>query len=172
MNLPPQFFGINKTGILGQDPTPWDDEFEVELLRPPALGVASYVSFIEAAIFHKPSKALLVTDAVVYVSENIPDCIPDRDLEESGDDDNFTISALKFLNLFDIKTKAKNRTTSSKDMNREELLRLGGNETRCRRCTLDRTICSPPNRVGLRSRTDSSSRPSSARWCTKTSPNR
>ncbi len=125
VNLPPQFFGINKTGILGQDPTPWDDEFEVELLRPPALGVASYVSFIEAAIFHKPSKTLLVTDAVVYVSENIPDCIPDRDLEESGDDDNFTISALKFLNLFDIKTKAKNRTTSSKDMNREELLRLG-----------------------------------------------
>ena len=46
-------------------------------------------------------------------------------MEESGDDDNFTISALKFLNLFDIKTKAKNRTTSSKDMNREELLRLG-----------------------------------------------
>lgn len=125
VNLPPQFFGINKTGILGRDPTPWDDEFEYELLRPPALGVASYVSFIEAAFLHKPSKTLLVTDAVVYVSENIPDCIPDRDLEESGDDDNFTISALKFLNLFDIKTKAKNRTTTSKDMNRDELLRLG-----------------------------------------------
>jgi len=125
VNLPPQFFGINKTGILGRDPTPWDDEFEVELLQPPALGVASYVSFVEAAIFHKPSKTLLVTDAVVYVSENIPDCIPDRDLEESGDDDNFTISALKLLNLFDIKTKAKSRTTTSKDMNREELLRLG-----------------------------------------------
>ena len=60
-----QFFGINKTGILGQDPTPWDDEFEVELLRPPALGVASYVSFIEAAIFHKPSKTLLATAPVV-----------------------------------------------------------------------------------------------------------
>ena len=28
---------------------------------------------------------LLVTDAVVYVSENIPDSIPDRDLLESGD---------------------------------------------------------------------------------------
>jgi len=125
VNLPPQFFGINKTGILGQDPTPWDDEFEYELLSPPALGVASYVSFIEAAFLHKPSKTLLVTDAVVYVSENIPDCIPDRDLEESGDDGNFTISALKFLNLFDIKTKALSRTTTSKDMSRSELLRLG-----------------------------------------------
>ena len=125
INLPPQFFGINKTGTLGQDRPPWDDEFEYELLSPPALGVASYVSFIEAAFLHKPSKTLLVTDAVVYVSENIPDCIPDRDLEESGDDDNFTISALKFLNLFDIKTKALSRTTTSKDMSRSELLRLG-----------------------------------------------
>ena len=61
----------------------------------------------------------------MYVSENIPDCIPDRDLEESGDDGNFTISALKFLNLFDIKTKALSRTTTSKDMSRSELLRLG-----------------------------------------------
>ena len=85
-------------------------------MSPPALGVASYVSFIEAAFLHKPSKTLLVTDAVVYVSENIPDCIPDRDLEESGDDENFTISALKFLNLFDIATKAKSRTVTSKDM--------------------------------------------------------
>lgn len=125
VNLPPQFFGINKTGTLGKDPTPWDDEFEYELLSPPALGVASYVSFIEAAFLHKPSKTLLVTDAVVYVSENIPDCIPDRDLEESGDDENFTISALKFLNLFDIATKAKSRTVTSKDMSRAEVLRLG-----------------------------------------------
>ena len=125
VNLPPQFFGINKTGTLGKDPTPWDDEFEYELLSPPALGVASYVSFIEAAFLHKPSKTLLVTDAVVYVSENIPDCIPDRDLEESGNDENFTISALKFLNLFDIATKAKSRTVTSKDMSRAEVLRLG-----------------------------------------------
>jgi len=125
VNLPPQFFGIKKTGVLGRDPTPWDDEFDYELLTPPALGVASYVSFVEAAFVHKPSKTLLVTDAVVYVSENIPDCIPDRDLEESGDDENFTISALKFLNLFDIATKAKMRTTTSKDMSRGEVLRLG-----------------------------------------------
>ena len=49
---------------------------------------------------------LLVTDAVVYVSENIPDSIPDRDLLESGDDNSFTIGALKLLNLFDIREKA------------------------------------------------------------------
>ena len=51
--------------MLGVDPTPFDDEFEYELLRPPALGVASYVSFTECAFLHKDSKTLLVTDAVV-----------------------------------------------------------------------------------------------------------
>ena len=68
---------------------------------------------------------LLVTDAVVYVSENIPDSIPDRDLLESGDDDSFTIGALKLLNLFDIREKAKNRTRTSTDMDLNERLRLG-----------------------------------------------
>lgn len=66
-----------------------------------------------------------MTDAVVYVSENIPDAIADRDLLESGDDGNFTIAALKFLNLFDIATKAKGRTLSSDDMTESERKRLG-----------------------------------------------
>ena len=125
VNLPPSFFGIFATGILGLDVASWEDEFAYELIQPPALGVASYVSFTECAFLHKPSKTLLVTDAVVYVSENVPDCIPDRDLDESGDDNNFTIGALKLLNLFDIKSKAAERTVSSDDMSENEKLRLG-----------------------------------------------
>jgi len=125
VNLPATFFGIFKSGVLGQDEAPWEDEFELELLQPPALGVASYVSFTECAFFHKPSKTLLVTDAVVYASDSVPDAIPDRDLLESGDDGNFTIAALKFLNLFDIATKAKARTRTSEDMSETERLRLG-----------------------------------------------
>ena len=113
--------GVDANG----DAPSWADEFECELLTPPALGVASYVAFTECAFLHKATRTLLVTDAVVYVSENVPDAIPDRDLLESGDDDNFTIAALKFLNLFDIKTKAKTRTTSSKDMTENERKRLG-----------------------------------------------
>ena len=62
---------------------------------------------------------------MVYVSENIPDSIPDRDLLESGDDDSFTIGALKLLNLFDIREKAKSRTRTSDDMDLNERLRLG-----------------------------------------------
>ena len=71
------------------------------------------MAFSECAFFHKDSKTLLVTDAVVYVSDNVPDAIPDRDLLESGDDDSFTIGALKLLNLFDIREKAKSRTRTS-----------------------------------------------------------
>ena len=37
VNLPPTFFGIFKDGVLGVDEPPWADEFEYELLTPPAL---------------------------------------------------------------------------------------------------------------------------------------
>ena len=129
VNLPPLFFGIdykkNGGGILGDSQPSWMDEFDIELLKPPALGVASYVSFIECAFLHKPSKTLLVTDSVVYVSENIPDAVLECDLMESGDDNSFTISALKFLNLFNIREKAKSRTNDSASMTIEEKRRLG-----------------------------------------------
>ena len=71
-------------------------------------------------LYNKDSATLLVTDAVVYVSENIPDVISDADLAGSGDDGNFTISALKAINLFDIATKAKERTRGSADMSAAE----------------------------------------------------
>ena len=61
MNLPPTFFGIFKDGTLGVDTPKWADEFEYELLTPPALGVASYVAFSECAFFHKDTKSLLVS---------------------------------------------------------------------------------------------------------------
>ena len=60
------------------------------------------VAFSECAFFHKDSKTLLVTDAVVYVSDNVPDAIPDRDLLESGDDDSFTIGGVETFKLVDI----------------------------------------------------------------------
>ena len=61
VNLPPTFFGIFKDGTLGVDTPEWADEFEYELLTPPALGVASYVAFSECAFFHKDTKSLLVS---------------------------------------------------------------------------------------------------------------
>ena len=75
--------------------------------------------------FDRDTETLLVTDAVVYVSDNVPDAIPDADLLESGDDESFTIGALKLLNLFDIREKAKSRMRTSADMDVDERLSLG-----------------------------------------------
>jgi hypothetical protein len=36
------------------------------------------VRFTEVSFFHKPSRTLLVTDAVVYVDRDPPACIPDE----------------------------------------------------------------------------------------------
>ena len=71
LNLPPSFFGIFNSQPLTDAnrgaSLPFADEFECEILRPRPIGVNASVKFNEAALFHKPTKTLLVTDAVVHV---------------------------------------------------------------------------------------------------------
>jgi hypothetical protein len=71
LNLPPSFFGIFNSQPLTDEKRgaslPFADEFECEILRPRPIGVNASVKFNEAALFHKPTKTLLVTDAVVHV---------------------------------------------------------------------------------------------------------
>eukprot|EP00775_Hariotina_reticulata_P008698 gene8698-8879_t len=88
LNLPPQFFGIFPAGELldGDTSTPWADEIEQKLLLPPPIGVSSAVRLTEASFFHKPSRSLLVTDAVVYVDQDPPACIPDKALRSQAQD--------------------------------------------------------------------------------------
>jgi hypothetical protein len=80
LNLPPQFFGIFPAGeLLDEDTTtPWADEIEQKLLLPPPIGIDQYVRFTEVAFFHKASRSLLVTDAVVYVDDKPPEVIPKK----------------------------------------------------------------------------------------------
>jgi len=88
LNLPPQFFGIFPTGeLVSDDPdVPWADEIEQKLFLPPSIGVGNYVRFSEVAFFHKASRSLLVTDAVVYVSEQPPEVVPRAALLELAAD--------------------------------------------------------------------------------------
>lgn len=44
-------------------------------LCPRPAGVGDYVRFSEVAFFHKASRSLLVTDAVVYVPDEAPEVI-------------------------------------------------------------------------------------------------
>ncbi|KAK3271149.1 hypothetical protein CYMTET_20485 [Cymbomonas tetramitiformis] len=128
LQLPPSFFGIFPTGFLDEETfsdLPWADEIQQQLLQPPPLGINRSVKFNEIAFFHKATRTLLVTDAVVYVSDNIPDVITERDLMESGDDGNFAITCLKLLNLFGIAEKARLRSRTSNDMTTDEVRDLG-----------------------------------------------
>mmetsp|Transcript_5307 Transcript_5307/g.11605 ORF Transcript_5307/g.11605 Transcript_5307/m.11605 type:complete len:498 (+) Transcript_5307:51-1544(+) len=88
LNLPPQFLGIFPAGeLVSDDPNvPWADEIEQKLLLPPSLGVAESVRFSEVAFFHKRSKTLLVTDAVVYISDKVPEVIPKEAILETARD--------------------------------------------------------------------------------------
>ncbi|KAI8465795.1 MAG: hypothetical protein J3K34DRAFT_525046 [Monoraphidium minutum] len=81
LNLPLQFFGIFPEGEVreGED-APWGDEIEHRVFLPPSIGVGDYVRFSEVAFFHKASRSLLVTDAVVYVPDDAPDVIAPRAL--------------------------------------------------------------------------------------------
>ncbi|KAJ7557715.1 hypothetical protein O6H91_04G006600 [Diphasiastrum complanatum] len=71
LNLPLEFFGIFFAKILRDDDisTPWEDEIEQKVLSSPEVGIGPYV---EVAFYHKRSRTLLVTDAVIYVPEKPP----------------------------------------------------------------------------------------------------
>lgn len=89
LNLPPQFFGIFPSGelISGDRSIPWADEIEQEVLSPPSIGnLGSFVRTCECAFFHKASRTLLVTDALMYASDAVPDVVPkDAALELARD---------------------------------------------------------------------------------------
>lgn len=82
INLPVQFFGIFPKGILKNDDidTPWADEIEQKVLVT-TVGIGPY---IEVAFFHKPTKTLLVTDAVISVPQQPPELVADNDLIDAA----------------------------------------------------------------------------------------
>jgi hypothetical protein len=82
INLPPQFFGIFPKGVLRDNDasTPWADEIEQKVLVS-TVGIGPY---IEVAFFHKKTKTLLVTDAVISVPEQPPELVASEDLVDAA----------------------------------------------------------------------------------------
>ncbi|CAN1322547.1 hypothetical protein LINPERPRIM_LOCUS32428 [Linum perenne] len=64
-----------KTLVDEDSSTPWADDIEQKVLSAPEVGLGPYV---EVAFYHKRSRSLLVTDAVIFVPRNPPECI-DKD---------------------------------------------------------------------------------------------
>lgn len=74
INLPLEFFGIFWANPLKDEDqsTPWFTEIEQKVLSSPEVGIGP---FVEVAFYHKCSQTLLVTDAVIYVPRQPPECI-------------------------------------------------------------------------------------------------
>ncbi|KAL5987278.1 hypothetical protein ACLOJK_038440 [Asimina triloba] len=83
LNLPLEFFGIFRSKTLRDEDmsTPWANEIEQKLLSSPEVGIGPYV---EVAFYHKASRTLLVTDAVIYVARQPPECIGKESLLASA----------------------------------------------------------------------------------------
>lgn len=94
INLPAQLFGIfpTKNGVLknNDQETPWADEIEQKVLVS-SVGIGPY---IEVAFFHKKSKTLLVTDAVISVPSQPPEGIVDDDKLLDAAKSNFFVRVL------------------------------------------------------------------------------
>ncbi|ERN10317.1 hypothetical protein AMTRI_Chr10g880 [Amborella trichopoda] len=79
VNLPLEFFGIFRSKSIRDEDTsiPWFDEIEHKVLSLPEIGIGPYV---EVAFYHKRSQTLLVTDAVIFVPRQPPECISKESL--------------------------------------------------------------------------------------------
>ncbi|KAL5726013.1 hypothetical protein ACHQM5_009086 [Ranunculus cassubicifolius] len=83
LNLPLEFFGIFRAKTLEDEDltTPWADDIEQKVLSSPEVGIGPYV---EVAFYHKRSRTLLVTDAVIFVPRQPPACISKESLLSSA----------------------------------------------------------------------------------------
>ncbi|XP_042443037.1 uncharacterized protein LOC122028085 [Zingiber officinale] len=83
INLPLEFFGIFRARALEDedDSTPWADEIEQKVFSSPEVGIGPYV---EVAFYHGRSRTLLVTDAVIFVPRQPPECISKESLLASA----------------------------------------------------------------------------------------
>ncbi|XP_058070229.1 uncharacterized protein LOC131219220 [Magnolia sinica] len=83
INLPLEFFGIFRAKTLRDEDmsTPWANEIEQKVLSSPEVGIGPYV---EVAFYHKLSRTLLVTDAVIFVPRQPPECISKESLLASA----------------------------------------------------------------------------------------
>ncbi|MQL87397.1 hypothetical protein Taro_019956 [Colocasia esculenta] len=84
INLPLEFFGIFGAKPLKDEDTstPWADEIEQKVLSSPEVGIGPYV---EVAFYHKRSRTLLITDAVIFVPKQPPECISKESLLASAE---------------------------------------------------------------------------------------
>jgi hypothetical protein len=76
---------------------PWSRDLAHDVFSPRSVVVEAY-KYSEVAFFHRSSRSLLVTDAVIFVDEEVPEVLEDSLIENAADNENFLIRTLAWLN--------------------------------------------------------------------------
>lgn len=99
IDLPSALYGIFAAGELkdGDAEIPWAAEIDQRLLSPSTRLGFSY-SASECAFFHKKSKSLICTDALVFVPEAPPPVLDPDTLKGLGRDRNIVLDLVGFVN--------------------------------------------------------------------------
>jgi len=103
LDLPVALLGVFTAGELkdGATDLPWADEIEQKVFSPTqrlGTGVGLNYSAAECAFFHKRSKTLLCTDALIYVPEDPPAVLDEKELRYLGTDNNIVLQAVGLVN--------------------------------------------------------------------------
>mmetsp|Transcript_69693 Transcript_69693/g.154215 ORF Transcript_69693/g.154215 Transcript_69693/m.154215 type:complete len:482 (-) Transcript_69693:45-1490(-) len=130
IDLPSAFFGIFSAGELKDrdTETPWAAEIEQRLFRPRDRLGFSY-SATECAFFHKRSKTLICTDAMVYVPEEPPAVLDRSELRDLGrTSGNFVIDLVGLTNWRDsgeFVRRAQQEEDAGEPLSDDRLMKIG-----------------------------------------------
>lgn len=130
LDLPSALFGIFSSGDLVDNDTnaPWSSEISQKLLCPKdRLGLG--YSAAECAFFHRGSKTLLCTDALVYVPQTPPSVLDRNELIALGRNNNNIVldltAATNWRGSGDIVREAKEQEAAAPPMSDDQLLERG-----------------------------------------------
>lgn len=87
LNLPSQLFGIFPEATLEQGQSyPWSPDLDFRIFRGMVAkgNLKDVGSLTEVAFFHKASRTLLLTDAVVHIPADAPEVVPRQQLQTAG----------------------------------------------------------------------------------------
>ena len=98
LDLPLPLLGVRGAVTLEQGGRyPWSRDLAHDVFTPRSVVVEAY-KYSEVAFFHRSSRSLLVTDAVIFVDEEVPEVLEDSLIENAADNENFLIRTLAWLN--------------------------------------------------------------------------
>jgi len=98
LDLPLPLLGVRGAVTLEQGGRyPWSRDLAHDVFSPRSVVVEAY-KYSEVAFFHRSSRSLLVTDAVIFVDEEVPEVLEDSLIENAADNENFLIRTLAWLN--------------------------------------------------------------------------